>query len=303
VRKREDHQEVEKIKERCGRIAAFFDLDGTLAALPSLERRFFRTLRYWRQIPAKNYLLWLREAVRLMPRGLKAILQADKMYLQGVESYDERGQRHRNASPWHKGGHQAKGQASVPPRRNPRLPVPSFFLEAIKRVAWHATQGHAIVLVSGTLEPLAQGAAKAMEEELAGLGILLTIRVCATKLEEVDGRWTGRILGEAMFDEAKVQAVKRIAVESSFDLAQCYAYGDSANDRHLLAAVGRPTAVNPSSEFERIARKQRWPVLRWKKEAIHSQRRGGRREDIGKVESVFQPQEVEDSRLQAGSLE
>jgi len=64
-------KEVEEVKaereveEKSGGVAAFFDLDGTLLALPSLERRFFRMLRYRRAIAAKNYLLWLAEAVRL----------------------------------------------------------------------------------------------------------------------------------------------------------------------------------------------------------------------------------------------
>ncbi len=35
---------------------------------------------------------------------------------------------------------------------------------------WHAERGHWIVLVSGTLEPLAKQAAFDLEEELAGRG-------------------------------------------------------------------------------------------------------------------------------------
>src|SRR5882762_7125678 len=78
-------REVKEVEERSGRVAAFFDLDGTLVALPSLERRLFRTLRYRREIRAKNYFLWLVEALRLMPRGINAILQGNKMYLRGVQ--------------------------------------------------------------------------------------------------------------------------------------------------------------------------------------------------------------------------
>ena len=45
-----------------GRVAAFFDLDGTLLPLPSLERRFVGTLRGRNAIPAKNYFRWLAQA-------------------------------------------------------------------------------------------------------------------------------------------------------------------------------------------------------------------------------------------------
>ena len=44
---------------------AFFDVDGTLLAKPSLERRFFRTLRWQGKIPVANYLGWITEAIRL----------------------------------------------------------------------------------------------------------------------------------------------------------------------------------------------------------------------------------------------
>jgi len=281
-----DAKETEEVKEKSGRVAAFFDLDGTLTALPSLEKKFFRMLRYRRAIRAKNYFSWLREATRLMPRGISAILQANKMYLRGVQVFDERGEGDGDVSCWHKDGLQAEGQASAPPRRNPRLPVPAFFAQAIERVAWHAKQGHEIVMISGTLEPLARGAARAMETELAVRGITLTIRVFATRLEAMDGRWTGRVLGEAMFGEAKARAAKRLAEEMRLDLGRCYAYGDSLNDRWLMAAVGRPAAVNSSKDLADMARTRGWPVLNWERKESPTQRRRGHGEVAERKEQL-----------------
>lgn len=254
-------REANNLRERGRNIAAFFDLDGTLIALPSLERRFYRMLKYRKEISLKSCFLWLREVLRLLPRGINTILQANKMYLLGVPILDETSDGHITSG--HKDGHAAEGQASAPPRRNPRLPVPAFFAEAIDRVAWHANQGHEIVLVSGALEPLAREAARRMENELVERGITAKIRVCATRLEEKDGRWTGRILGEAMFGEEKARAAKRLATEIRLTLELCYAYGDSFNDRRLLAVVGKPTAVNPSKGLARFARTRLWPVLNW----------------------------------------
>jgi len=265
--------EVHEVKDESAGAAAFFDLDGTLVSLPSLERRFFRTLRHRQEIRKKNYFFWLGEAVRLIPRGLNAILQANKMYLRGVQIIDERGEGDGSVSSWHKGGHQAEGQASAPPRRNPRLPVPTFFAQAIEIVAWHVKQGHEIVLISGTLEPLAREAARALKTELGARGITVTIRVIATRLEEKDGRWTGRVLGEAMFGEAKARAAKRLAEELRLDLGSCYAYGDSLNDRRLMEVAGRPAAVNPSKELARIAQTRNWPILVWEEKENITQRR------------------------------
>ena len=228
-------------------VAAFFDLDGTLVALPSLERRFFRMLRYRRAIAAKNYLLWIAEAIRLARRGVSAIFEGNKMYLQGV-AVDRLG----------KGG---------------LKPAPTFFEAGLERVAWHARQGHTIVTVSGTLEPLAQETARAIEAELATRGMAVAVHVQATRLEEKEGRWTGRIVGEAMFGHEKARTAKRMAAEMQLDLRNCYAYGDSINDRWLLETVGRPVAVNPSKGLERIAREHVWPVLRWKERENVTQRR------------------------------
>jgi HAD superfamily phosphoserine phosphatase-like hydrolase len=203
-------------------------------------------------------------------------LHANKMYLRGLKILDERGEGDGDISSWHKDGHQAEGQASAPLRRTPRLPVPTFFAQAIETVAWHAKQGHEIVLISGTLEPLARGAARAMEAALAACGIAVTARVIATRLEEKDGEFTGKILGEAMFGEAKARAAKRLAQERRLDLGRCYAYGDSLNDRSLMALVGRPAAVNPSNDFASLARTRRWPVLNWQGKESSTQRHLGR---------------------------
>jgi HAD superfamily hydrolase (TIGR01490 family) len=267
--------EVNEVKEKSCGVAAFFDLDGTLVALPSLERRLFRTLRYRRLIPSRSYFLWLKEALRLMPRGISAILQGNKMYLRAVQILNGRGEGDGEVSSWHKSGHQAEGQASAPPRRNPRLPVPTFFAQAIETVAWHAKQGHEIVLLSGTLAPLAREAARALEAELRTRGIAVTIRVIATRLEEMEGRWTGRILGEAMFGEAKARATKRLAAEMGLDLERCFAYGDGLDDRWLMAGVGRPAAVNPSTDLASVARERGWPILKWEEKENITQRLRG----------------------------
>jgi HAD superfamily hydrolase (TIGR01490 family) len=223
-------------------VAAFFDLDGTLIARPSLERRFFAELRERRAIPMRNYLLWLARAAWLAPRGIQTMRHTNKMYLRGVRAGE--GEFRRDG-----------GQ--------PQIAVPRFFPEGVEQVAWHAQQGHGIVLVSGTLARLAQEMALALVVRLAVRGIAASVAVCATRLEQEDGRWTGWILGDAMFGEAKARAVRQLAAEKGFELAQCYAYGDCISDRWMLEAVGQAVAVNPSRRLETLARRKRWPVFTW----------------------------------------
>ena len=94
-------------------------------------------------------------------------------------------------------------------------------------------------------------------------GFAVSVRAFATRLEESGGLWTGRVLGEPMMGEAKARAALRLADECGNDLAHSYAYGDTASDRWLMRAVGIPAAVNPTWRLARIARANRWPIVRW----------------------------------------
>lgn len=82
-----------------------------------------------------------------------------------------------------------------------------------------------------------------------------------TVSEVVDGVYTGRLVGPFCYGEGKVAAIRDLARWEGFDLAQCYAYSDSAGDLPMLEAVGHPVAVNPDARLERIARQRGWPIV------------------------------------------
>lgn len=215
------------------RVAAFFDIDGTLLPLPSLERRFVAELRREGVIPAGNYLRWIAAAIRLAPRGVLRSIHSNKAHLRNV------------------------------PVRALSFRRLTFFPDAIRRMSWHASQGHSVILVSGTLDFLARQAALALTMRLATRGVNAKIGVCATRAEQIGGRYTGKSIGPANFAEEKMIAMRRIADENGFDLARCYAYSDTAHDRWMLGTVGRPAAVNPSPELRRIAMLRHWPIFDW----------------------------------------
>jgi HAD superfamily hydrolase (TIGR01490 family) len=283
--RQKEPQETHHVTEENRGVAAFFDLDGTLMPLPSLEKRFFSMLRYKRIIGIRNYFLWFAGAVRLGRRGISQIMHANKMYLRGVRVDIEGGGadlpvcRCVRDEPG-KNAERRRGEKGER-RRQARLPVP-LYPEAVERVAWHAYRGHLIVIVSGTLEMLAERAARLLEAELLGHGLTSKVRVCATRLEGNNERWTGRILGAAMFGEAKAQAIGRIAAEADLDLQRCFAYGDSSSDKWMLEAVGKPAAINPSNDLARIARRNDWAVLLWgEKEGFTQRTRKAERSEAG----------------------
>jgi HAD superfamily phosphoserine phosphatase-like hydrolase len=223
-------------QKRNARIAAFFDLDGTLLGEPSLEWQFFRHLRDRGLLGTEQYLGWVAETLRLARRGVSAARQGNKMYLRGV---------------------------TVEAARSFRPPHWEFFAEGLHRLRWHAAQGHRLVLVSGTLEPLAQLAAHALEAELARRGCVTPLRVCASRIEEDGGRWSGRMPQGLMNGAAKADAVRRIAAEEGLDLVLSFASGNSAGDLCMLGAVGRPAAVNPDAQLAQRAACAGWPILHW----------------------------------------
>jgi HAD superfamily hydrolase (TIGR01490 family) len=235
-------------------IAVFFDIDGTLLAPPSLERQFVAALRRQRTIPLRNYFLWLARAARLSLRGLAGMRHANKMYLRGIGASECVGKKQQTAQP---------GSIAHKRRDGAAVAVPRFFPAVIDQVFWHARRGHAIVLMSGTLEPLATEVGLALTMLLAVRGVAATVTICATQLEENCGRWTGRIVGEAMFGEAKARAARRMIQENKFDARQCYAYGNSWSDLPMLDAVGHAAVVNPSWRLARAARKRNWQALTW----------------------------------------
>jgi len=86
--------------------------------------------------------------------------------------------------------------------------------------------------------------------------------VVATRYgERDDGTYDGTIVGEFVWGQGKLAAVREWAAERGVDLAESFAYSDSWYDLPLLSAVGHPTAVNPDPRLLAVALARRWPVL------------------------------------------
>lgn len=66
----------------------------------------------------------------------------------------------------------------------------------------------------------------------------------ANTLEVVDGRLTGRVVGEIVDRPGKARALERFAAESGIPLSQTVAIGDGANDLDMFAVAGLGIAFN-----------------------------------------------------------
>lgn len=79
--------------------------------------------------------------------------------------------------------------------------------------------------------------------------------------EQVDGVYTGKLVGDLLHKESKANAIKKLAEQKGFDLSLCYAYSDSHNDLPMLSIVGHPIAVNPDSKLRQHANANGWPII------------------------------------------
>ena len=82
--------------------------------------------------------------------------------------------------------------------------------------------------------------------------------------EEINGEFTGRVVGTPSFQEGKVLRVQQWLAERNQALADfesTWFYSDSQNDLPLLKMVDNPVAVDPDPVLEDYARAQGWPVI------------------------------------------
>jgi HAD superfamily hydrolase (TIGR01490 family) len=126
---------------------------------------------------------------------------------------------------------------------------PLVYAEAADLIEEHRAAGREIVIVSSSgaemVEPIGE--------------MLGADRVVATRMVTAEGRYTGEIEFYAYADN-KAAAMRRLADEGGYDLADCYAYSDSITDLPMLSAVGHPTAVNPDRALRKAALQRGWPV-------------------------------------------
>jgi HAD superfamily hydrolase (TIGR01490 family) len=208
---------------------AIFDVDGTLVR-GSSERRFWRYLvaRYAqgpRQIAA--YLLFL---VRYLPTGGVHTLKKNKAYLCGLKHDDV----------------DALADQFVATRLMSRLNE-----AVVQRLRQHVLRGDAVVLLTGTIEPIAQALARR-------LGVRY---VCATLCSERNGRYLAQPPETHPFGAAKLGLSRQLAAQIGCELKTATAYGDSHHDLFLLEAVSEPVAVSPDAALARVALARDWEII------------------------------------------
>lgn len=129
--------------------------------------------------------------------------------------------------------------------------VPRLYRPTYERIREHNEAGHVVYLVSATPWFIAEAIAKAVGAA-GGIG---------TRTKIVDGLLAGKLDGSMVHGQEKAVQIRRIAAETNLDLAESWAYSDSANDMPMLSEVGHPVAVNPDRALAQFAHTRGWPIV------------------------------------------
>ncbi|HEV7741723.1 MAG TPA: SDR family oxidoreductase [Pseudolysinimonas sp.] len=125
--------------------------------------------------------------------------------------------------------------------------------EAIQAIKDHRAAGHRTVLVTGSIQTLAEPLAGLFDDVVGG------------HMHDRDGILTGYLAKPPLVDEARAAWVRKYADEHGLDLAASYGYGDSHADLVWLELLGNPHAVNPDTQLQREAQRRHWKIDKWKR--------------------------------------
>ncbi len=111
------------------------------------------------------------------------------------------------------------------------------FVRTLKRL------GYSVGIVSGGFTHFTEGLAKELDLDHA----------VANELEIVDGRLTGRVLGQVVDRARKAELLRTFAEREGVPVSQTVAVGDGANDLDMIAAAGLGIAFNAKPVVQEAA--------------------------------------------------
>ena len=87
--------------------------------------------------------------------------------------------------------------------------------------------------------------------------------VIGTRLEIIDGEYTGKVVKPLCFGENKAQLLKEFIKRNGLEIdgSSSFAYADSIFDASLLKLVGNPVATYPDRELRLLAEHNGWRTL------------------------------------------
>ncbi|WP_461207741.1 HAD family hydrolase [Clostridium sp. DL1XJH146] len=205
------------------KIAAFFDIDGTLYR-EGLITEIFKKLIKSEIIESTR---WYNEVREHYIKWDKRIGNYDIYLLKMAEIYIDA----------IKGLH--KTQIDFIAKKVIEQKGDRVYTFTRDRIEWHRKNGHILITISGSPSELVE----LMSRKHGFNDYIGTEYILDNKKF-----YTGEVL--PMWDsENKLRAINYFVNNYNIDLSKSYAYGDTAGDYSMLNIVGNPTAINPTKEL------------------------------------------------------
>lgn len=128
---------------------------------------------------------------------------------------------------------------------------PIVFDEALGLMAMHHDAGRKVFIVSASPEEIVAPLAQYLGADEA---------VATRSVLDDEGRYTGDV-ELYCYGPEKARIIQDIAIRDGIDLSRSFAYSDSATDEPMMRVVGNPVAVNPDRELARIAKAEGWDIV------------------------------------------
>lgn len=205
------------------RIAAFFDIDGTIYREGLITEVFKKIIKYelvdkekWENEVRPAYISWDKRQGDYDTYLLKMV----DIYMEAIIGTGEEHIKHI--------------ARKVIEQKGDR--VYTFTRERIK---WHKNQGHIVIAISGSpIELVKEMSEKYHMDDYRGT------------IYEVDenGKYNGEVI--PMWDSnSKKKAINELVEKYNIDLNNSYAYGDTSGDYTMFKSVSCPFAINPTKEL------------------------------------------------------
>jgi len=205
------------------KIAAFFDIDGTLYR-EGLITELFKKLIRSEIIESER---WYKEVRPHYTKWEKRIGNYDHYLIKMAEIYSEA------IIGLHKSQIDHIAKLIIKQKGD------KVYTYTRDRIKWHKDQGHVIITISGSPQELVKEmATKYNFHDYIGSNYILNDQ----------GIYTGDI--KPMWDSINKQnAIDFFVQKYDIDLSQSYAYGDTTGDYTMFKSVGHPVAINPTKEL------------------------------------------------------
>ena len=129
--------------------------------------------------------------------------------------------------------------------------IPGLLPKALACIADYRRKGFFTLIISATNEFIVEPIAI-----LHGVDHFLGCR-----LEFIDGRYTGEMVGVPTYRDGKVEALQNWLTERHATAETIHFYSDSINDLPLLERADAAFAVDPDQKLRVIAEAHNWPVI------------------------------------------